>query len=204
MLNYFIGLDLGQAQDFTALSVIERSGESIEDYKFNCLHLQRWTLRTTYPAIVAETIKLLGSAQLASHPKTLAIDNTGVGAPVVDLFRRESIGAKLKPIQIVGGSNISTEGDVTRVPKRDLVSSVQVNLQNRRLKIAAGLPAAAHLSQELSNFRLTITESANDTYGGRSGTNDDLVLSIALALWTANQPVYEPEEEYSECHRIYW
>jgi hypothetical protein len=121
----------------------------------------------------------------------LAIDATGVGAPVVDLFKRERINATLAPIQIVAGANVSNDNGMTRVPKRDLVSVVQVGLQNRKLKIASGLQLAETLSRELQNFTVKITDSANDVYGAwREGTHDDLVLAVALAVWKANQPIF--------------
>ncbi len=211
----FIGLDLGQAQDFSALAIIEcvrtvtDDGEKNEITALNCIHLQRWQLRTSYPAIVADVVKMInGLDPLLSQDgnPTLAIDATGVGAPVVDLFKREQIKAQLKPIQIVGGANVSEEFGMTRVPKRDLVSCVQVGLQNRTLKIAAQLELAEVLSRELSNFTVKITDSANDVYGAwREGTHDDLVLAVALALWTASQPVYharEPEETTS--YQTWW
>ena len=78
-----------------------------------------------------------------------------------------------------------------RVPKRDLVSVVQVGLQNRTLKIAESLQLAETLSRELQNFTVKITDAANDIYGAwREGTHDDLVLAVALAVWKANQPVF--------------
>jgi hypothetical protein len=197
----FIGLDLGQAQDFSALAIVEcirtvtDGGEKDEITALNCIHLQRWQLRTSYPAIVADVVKMINGLDPAlsqGGKPTLAIDATGVGAPVVDLFKREKINAELKPIQIVGGANVSSEFGMTRVPKRDLVSNVQVGLQNRALKIAAGLELAEVLARELQNFSVKITDAANDVYGAwREGTHDDLVLAVALALWTANQPVYE-------------
>ncbi len=127
----FVGLDLGQSKDFSALAIIEcvrtitNGGEKDEITQLNCIHLQRWQLRTPYPAIVADTVKLVNNLDPFLYPKektTLAIDATGVGAPVIDLFKREQIHAELKPIQIVGGANISEEFGMTRVPKRDLVS----------------------------------------------------------------------------------
>jgi phage terminase large subunit-like protein len=38
---YFVGLDLGQAQDFSAIAVMEMHGLTKDTYKFNCRHLQR-------------------------------------------------------------------------------------------------------------------------------------------------------------------
>jgi len=189
--SLFIGLDLGQSKDYTALGIIEAvRGAEGEITHLNCIHLQRWPLRTSYPSIVVDVVGMInGLKPYQSYDKpVLAIDATGVGAPVVDLFRSETINAELRPIQIIGGANISKENDLTRVPKRDLVSVVQVALQNRILKIANSLLEAATLARELQNFTVKITDSANDVYGAwREGTHDDLVLAVALALWTANK-----------------
>ncbi len=206
--SLFIGLDLGQAKDYSALAIIEcvrtitNGGAKDEVTQLNCIHLQRWQLRTSYPAIVADVVKMVNSlkpSQSNDSKPVLAVDATGVGAPVIDLFKREKIHAELRPIQIVGGSNVSSEFGMTRVPKRDLVSVVQVGLQNRTLKIASQLPEAEILSRELQNFTVKITDSANDVYGAwREGTHDDLVLAVALALWTASRPPFRVSQAEKE------
>jgi hypothetical protein len=113
------------------------------------------------------------------------IDATGVGRPVVDMIRQ----AKLEPVPITihGGDQISYENG-WRVPKRDLVSIVQVGLQTERLKFAAELPHVSTLVQELLAFRVKISEAGHDTYGSwREGAHDDLVLALACAVWWANR-----------------
>jgi hypothetical protein len=69
-----IGLDLGQAQDFTALAIIDcvRSvntwtGEDTIT-NLNCIHLQRWKLRTSYPEIVTDVVKLVNSIKSYQSP----------------------------------------------------------------------------------------------------------------------------------------
>lgn len=211
--SLFFGLDLGQSKDFSALCVIEAISHKAdhklnEITELNCIHLQRWQLRTPYPVIVADVVRKINSldpSHSVDRKPVLAVDATGVGAPVVDLFKREQINADLVPIQIVGGANVSEENGVTRVPKRDLVSVIQVGLQNKTLKIASQLPDAETLIRELQNFTVKITDAANDTYGAwREGTHDDLVLAVALAVWKANQPVYEFIEYESISEPIYW
>jgi hypothetical protein len=187
---YFVGLDLGQSQDFSAIAVMERHGTTKDNYVFHCRHLERWKLRTPYPAIVADTVRMMNSSQMQSGRTRpmLAVDATGVGAPVIDLFKRERMKATLKPIQIIGGANVSSEFGMTRVPKRDLVSTVQVYLQNGRLKIAEQLPEAETLTRELQNFQVKINDNAHDTYGAwREGTHDDLILAASLALWAGTE-----------------
>ncbi len=133
--SLFIGLDLGQAQDFTALAIIEcirtvtDGGEKDEITALNCIHLQRWQLRTSYPAIVADVVRMINNLDPLLSPNrkpTLAIDATGVGAPVVDLFKREKIKAELKPIQIVGGANVSEEFGMTRVIRPPLTANMSL------------------------------------------------------------------------------
>jgi hypothetical protein len=196
VLEYFIGLDLGQAQDYSALVVLERrpaietgNAWSAEDADnllplFNAVHLNRWPLGTKYPQIVMDIHKMLIHSAFKSYNTTLAIDGTGVGAAVVDYFMQADIKAELLPIQITGG-NAPTHTDIyTRVPKRDLVGCVQVALQTARLKIASALPLASLLVSELQNFQVKITDAAHDVYGAwREGQHDDLVLALALALW---------------------
>ena len=74
------------------------------------------------------------------------------------------------------------------VPKRDLASTMQVLLQTGRLKVAAALPEAATLVQELLAFQVKITPQGHDTYGTwREGAHDDLVLTVVLTCWDGEQ-----------------
>ena len=76
-------------------------------------------------------------------------------------------------------------GRTVRVPKRDLVSVLQVLFHSKRLKIAAGVNERDTLLGELANFSAKITQHANDTYEAwREGQHDDLVLALALACWS--------------------
>jgi hypothetical protein len=153
---------------------------------------------------------MLGQPPLAGSDVTLAVDMTGVGRPVVDLFRvaarkpsagwpgmtivpTPGLAARLIPIQITGGNQVTRDGDIWNVPKRDLAGVVQVALQSRRLKVAADLPDAQVLVAELQNFRVKISLAGHDSYGAgtgeewRVGAHDDLVLAVAIALWAAQR-----------------
>ncbi len=191
---FYAGLDLGQSADFSALAIAERdrpparAGDPRGDPAgYAVPWLQRFPLKTPYPAIVAEVAALL--RRLAARTPTpairLVVDATGVGRPVVDLLRRERLPARLIEVTITGGNATTHEGGAFHVPKRDLVSTVQVLLQGQRVKIASALPDAATLTAELLNFQVKISaETAHDSYGAwREGTHDDLVLAAALALW---------------------
>jgi hypothetical protein len=188
---YYLGLDLGQAQDPSALIILE-SADPEPPRTYAARHLQRWSLGTSYPTIAKEVAGLAEAMALAwpGCEVWLAVDATGVGRAVVDLLKREPMPhVFLKCICITAGNAPTWEPPYWHVPKRDLVAAVQVVLQTQRLKIASALPEAATLTKELQNFQMKIsTATGHDSYGAwREGSHDDLVLGLACALWVGER-----------------
>jgi hypothetical protein len=184
--RFILGIDVGQAHDFTALVILERVGAEL-----HARHIERLPLGTSYPDQVARIAALVDSSQLGQNV-LVAVDGMGVGRAVVDLLREalRPFHAPLVAITITGGASATRVGSLWTVPKRDLVASAQVALQTKQLKIAAGLPAAQTLVDELTAYRLTISDDGRDTFGnGRSAPNDDLVLALALGVYTANRRI---------------
>ncbi len=194
-------LDLRQAADYSALAVVEHvpvgdpfASPSGDGQVFHARHLHRYPLGTRYPAVVDDVAGLLTKKPL-SDACPLAIDATGVGRGIVDLFVPPTIAAPFVPITITGGDAVTSEWedgvDRFRVPKRDLVSVVQVLLQTGRLKIAPQVDYADALTRELLNFKVKISLAGRDSYGAgtatldawREGEHDDLVLAVAVACW---------------------
>jgi hypothetical protein len=175
--EYFLGLDLGQSQDFTAIAILEKGDET---YKVR--HLERPNLGTPYPKIIERVSHMMMSDQLVDKT-TLVLDQTGCGRPVFDLFKK----AGLKPVGILihGGDTATRDGRNWRVPKRDLVATLQVLLQNGRLKVSRKLELEPVLSSEMLNFKVKIDPAtSHDSYSSwREGDHDDLVLAVALAAW---------------------
>ena len=194
--DYFLGLDLGQTRDFTALAVLERqpptdAGTAVEPPEYALRHLHRFPLGTPYTEIVPAVAALVRSGPLAESP--VVVDQTGVGRAVVDMMRR-AIGWVV-PVSITGGQAVTVAEDRSfHVPKKELVTGLQVLIQSRRLRIARGLHEAAVLVRELQQFQVKITAAAHETFGvWREGQHDDLVLAVALACWWAerNPPLGE-------------
>lgn len=187
MSKYFIGLDLGQSADSTAIAVSERIAPPATTLppSYLCGHLERLPLGTHYPAIVEFVGKLMQTPELKGQ-STLVIDATGVGRPVCDMFTQA--GLEHVAVTITGGDRVNFEGGAARVPKRILVSTLQVLLQSKRLDVAPHMLREI-LIQELLAFQVTISEAANDCYEGRKGAHDDMVLAIALSTWRGEWPV---------------
>ena len=180
MLEYFIGVDLGQKRDYTAVAIVERNGD--------CLylrHLEDCKLNTSYKA-VADRIQQLNRMTSVHGPVTLTVDATGVGLGVLDDL--ESRGLEPIGITITSGRAISTTGKRSRVPKRQLVKRLLTDLESGRLEIASGIPDSEKLIDELLGFRVQINRrTGQESFGAESAKHDDFVLALALACWGAQR-----------------
>jgi len=111
---------------------------------------------------------------------------TGVGRPVVDMLKR--IDQIVYPVMITAGSLAHQTDGVDHVPKCELVSVLQVLLQNQRLRFAASLPEIQTLVDEMLSFRVKISLANHELYGAwREGEHDDLVLAVAMAAWKGEE-----------------
>ena len=194
MTDYVCGLDLGQAADYSALVVVERSpGRTSQygsEYQHDVRHIHRWPLKTPYPAIVDDLRATLSRKALGSP--TLVLDATGVGRAVADMIAAANLPAAVVPLTITAGFR---EGDGT-VPKVNLVSSVVAALQTSRLRFAESLELTPVLRAELENFRVKVTADRNETFASwRERDHDDLVLALALAVWYGERfgPAGDPD-----------
>jgi hypothetical protein len=182
---FYFGLDLGQTSDPSAGIILEAHGEA-DERTYDCRHIEQYRLGTSYPDIVRSVRVTLHREPLWGQC-TFVIDHTSVGRPVFDMFTE----AKLEAlgITITGGAGWHRETfRQWHVAKIQLVSTVQRFLQSGRLRIGAKLPHAGLLQKELRDFRVKISKAANETYESREGAHDDLVLSLAIALFAAEHP----------------
>ena len=194
---YFIGLDVGQSQDFTAIAVVERvelQGEwDAARYSHRRMAaldlrwLERVPLQTPYPEVV-ERVRVVTHSEELRERCHLIVDGTGVGRAVVDMLRDAGMGCSIWPTMVTGGDRETYCDGYWRVPKRDLIVGLQVLLHRGGLRIAAGIPLGPVLVEEMTTMRVRETAAGNEQYGAwREGEHDDLVFAVALAHWGAKR-----------------
>ena len=192
-LRFLFGLDLGQAVDPSAMCLLEQTAAKEPDgrraFHYGARYLQRWPLGTSYPDIVADVGQMLREERFWGS--TLAIDATGCGRPVYDLFHEAGLPVKLMGVLITGGAAENYTDGLYHVAKVILISGLQVALQKRRLKFAAGLKDVATLIQELRDYRVKITAAEHEVFSAREGAHDDLLLSLAIAVWAGQKDVWQ-------------
>jgi hypothetical protein len=199
--HVFIGVDLGQRRDPAAIAVLLRTRETngaidpvTREYvyvlRFDLIHVERWPLGTPYTKIVDDLQYIVSQLTSSLHGhwpvlpghlvdplKTICVDSTGVGLPVVELIRDADIRASLVPLSITGGDK---PHDGT-VPRRDLVSILKILLERDYLAISDQIQNRDQLIEELTNFGDHKTEKS-----------DDIAIAVALAAWKAAEHISFP------------
>ncbi|HOR57652.1 MAG TPA: hypothetical protein PLV82_03175 [bacterium] len=204
--SFILGLDLGQVNDFTGLVIAERiqtvktgypdRAERVirardwhektiaDDAMYYVRHIERVKLGTPYPDIVQRVQGLVQTKEINNN-YLLAVDHTGVGRPVYDLFKKA--GLNTLGITITGGNTVTGSRDNVKVAKSLLVGTVQALIQTKRVVFAKDMANVDLLQNELLNFRVKITKSANEIYEAREGEHDDLVIALAMALFAGER-----------------
>ncbi|MEO7652912.1 MAG: hypothetical protein ABIZ80_20815 [Bryobacteraceae bacterium] len=194
--SYFVGLDLGQRRDYSAVAIVERAELFLDDInyvtyerkrraRYRLRYLRRLPLGTTYPDVVAQVREVLRMPELAAGC-TLVMDATGVGAPVLDMLRAAGLRCPIEAVIMTGGDTESHAGGRWHVPKRDLVTGLQAMLEEEELAMSPRVPGAKELIQELEAMRARIGRSGRASFGAwREGEHDDLAMAAALACWRA-------------------
>jgi len=183
----FIGLDLGQRRDHTALAVLSSvewivgrdpvTYNWVKHREFRITQLDRIPLGVPYthvPGLVRQ--RVLEATRTAKV--TIAVDASGPGLPVADLIRHADLPASILPAIITGGGNskVPIKG-IYYVPRKELVTLLRIAVESRRMKASRSLAMRDEFRDELDNLG---AESSSDTRG-----HDDLIFAVALALWAA-------------------
>ena len=194
-----IGVDLGQRRDPTAICVaeVQRRGHYIGRdgypkggvYHFVVRYLQRLPLGTSYIQVAGRLVEIHRNLVRRGHNPIYWVDSTGLGQPVVDLLAEVRL-PNVTPVYLTGSDRAVWEGKELRLGKALLVSRLQVLLQSERIHLPK-TPESEALIQELLNYEIRVTDSANVVLGAlKTGTHDDMATALGLAVWR------EPKEPY--------
>ena len=204
-----VGVDLGQSKDPTSIAVIEQvkpviPEHIVEQYRergkrgegelmelrrdmpqpdYNLRLLEQAPLGESYPAQAQRLKRILARASIAENEPAVWVDYTGVGRAVFDIFRQERV-PRIKAVTITFNGQEGPNGNGGHsVPKLALVSRLQALMHTGRLHMPDSLPLAKVFRRELLDFRVSYSAVGNATFGAREGAHDDLILSVALAVY---------------------
>lgn len=171
---YMMGVDLGKRQDFTVISVIDRSSHHL--VHFDRFKQVDWNLQKQ---------RIFETAKKYNHAR-IVIDSTGLGDPITDDLRRMGLAVD--------------DFRYTNKSKSQLVDKLTIWIEQGRLTY----PDIEVLIDELEAFGYTKTDSGNIKYSAPEGLHDDCVNSLALAVWQLPEnPVKEDVEPIIFKHTKY-
>jgi len=165
--SYVIGVDLAKHEDYTVMCVLDENG--------HLCHFDRWGEYDW----VYQRKRLVNLATQFNNARLL-IDSTGVGDPVFDELRRESV---------------SVDGyKFTNASKKDLIENLAMQIENRAITVPAYLGDLhmhgneSVLERELRMFGYETLPSGLVRYSAPEGMHDDCVIALALAVWQISRP----------------
>lgn len=165
-------------------------------WHYRLAKMQRWDVGTSYESILDWLVKAYSKPPELGGlgGTTLAVDYTGVGVAVFEWLQKELRLAKakavLRPIWIQSGRAVNENAaGGWNVPKKELVSIIQVLMGTNRLTIEQNMKNCGNLTKELKNFKVKQNlETGNESFEAwRDHDHDDMVLALAISLWVGEQ-----------------
>ena len=189
--HFFVGLDLGQQTDPTAIAVLERTAIQtgfdrvnwvpVEQDVYHLRHLERLPLKTPYAAVVEHVREIL---QPLAPRATLVVDATGIGGPIVEMLKAARLPGTLIPVIITSGDRETRHPRAEEEPDRRPPDHVRAGRAEDRREPRGNQTLRPgtlhHASQNHPSARETFSPA-------KSTAHDDLVLAAALAAWKAKQ-----------------
>lgn len=201
-----VGVDVGQRQDPSAVCVAELQeqgtvrdsvGQVVERGRIHYVirYLQRLPLGTPYPAVADRLIDICDKLEERQKTIRIYLDATGVGQPLVDMFRERSRrwavthmiighGARtLIPVYLTGSERATFEDGELKLGKAAMVNQLRLLYEEDLIDLPPGAETDA-LLQELLTYEIRVNENAHAQFGAfKTGAHDDLVTALGLACW---------------------
>lgn len=154
--SYIMGVDLGKHNDFSVITVIDTSTN-------NVVFIDRfndldWNIQKARVKMVAERY----------NNARVVMDTSGVGDPISDDLKATGL--------------FVDDFKYTNKSKQQLIEKLAIFIEQGHLSI----PNNVILIDELQSFGYNITDAGRISYGAPSGSHDDCVNSLALAVWFLN------------------
>jgi len=202
-IRYFCGVDLGKRHDNSTVCICEQIKGSEGESHYYVRLLKRFPIQSRYTAIAKALAKM--DSQLKDHGAkkgkvaeiTYILDSTGVGEAVTELVEKNMPYADIVKCYLTGGinTNIDEWSKEVHLPKSQMVSNLVALFDAGQISLTKKSKEIDAMLEELQNYEIRVSSEGRDQYGAfAGGAFDDLVTSLALAVWAGEQDQYQPIE----------
>jgi len=190
--KYWLGVDLAQAQDNTALVVVHDeqlpvwagpNRQALGPRQRTIVFADKFR-GVSYPDIVNHVLRTMAREPLRGRTK-LIIDGSGLGRVVSDLLWEQKVDHLA--MQMVAGQNWQRKGRYVNVGKTFLLETLSTLFASGQLEFAEDLPLREDIVAELETFQLEMTAAGNQVIvQGKSGSHHgDLAIALAGAAFAS-------------------
>lgn len=190
--HYWLGVDLAQAQDNTALVVIHDEQlpvwagpqrQALGERTRTITYADKFK-GVSYPDVVSHVIRVMTREPLRGRTR-LVVDGSGLGRVVSDLLH--DAGVQHTAIQMTAGQNWKRSGRYTNVGKTLMLENLSVLFATHELQFAQDLALREDILAELETFQLETTAAGNQviTQGKSGAHHGDLAIALAGAAFAS-------------------
>ena len=189
--SYIISMDPAQLHDYTALAVLEK-----EDTTYRILSLKH-KQHLPYTEIVTWAKKVFLNPKFSkdvTSPPVFVLDIGGVGMAIKDMMTATKV--KTVGIQYTGGATVSQVGGDWHVTKSFIVGKFLAAWDEGRVLMPSGASFLDMFQSELRAFRGEMSSNGRAKFEAAQGEHDDLVMSVAQAVWWCEKHPASPASEW--------
>ncbi len=190
-VRYFIGADLGQANDFSSVVVIKDQQLPVSDGACVTLGPRERTIvyadkfrGVSYVDVVDHLIKLRNAPPFGGKSE-LVIDGTSLGRVVSDMLWDQSI--PHSAVQMTGGADWTRKGRYVNASKTLMIENLAVLFAADELKFAHDLPLRSEIEEDLATFTTQTTAAGNQiiTQARNASGHGDLGIGLIVAAFAS-------------------
>lgn len=185
--RYWIGADLGQANDYSAVCVIKDQQLPIYDGIRVALGARNRTIvyadkfrGVSYVDVVDHLIKLRNAPPFGGKSE-LVIDGTSIGRVVSDMLWEQ--GVDHAAVQMTGGQEWRRSGRYVNASKTLMIENLAVLFAAGELTFAHDLPLRKEIEEDLASFTTQTTAAGNQiiTQSRNASGHADLGIGLIVA-----------------------
>lgn len=180
--RHILSLDPAQLRDFSALAAVKMKYDQIKrKIVYELSNMERMQ-KVGYDVIVDWAANAYNTPDF-NHPTPalFLLDATGPGLALQSMFKLKGI--RVKPIIITSGQAMTHDGPFLHIGKPRLFGTFMAAFDSGRVQLNPNMPIYPTLEKEMVNFRAKLSSSGNAIFEAGPGENDDLLFSLAMAIW---------------------
>jgi hypothetical protein len=190
-VRYWLGVDLGQANDFSSVVVIKDQALPVFDDSRIIVGQRERTVvyadkfkGVSYVDVVDHLIKLRNAPPFGGLSE-LVVDGTSIGRVVSDMLWDQSV--PHSAVQMTGGQEWGRSGRYVNASKTLMIENLAVLFAAGELKFAHDLQLRKEIEEDLASFTTQTTAAGNQiiTQSRNASGHGDLGIGLIVAAFAS-------------------